>query len=57
MKFIQLAQLVLGIWTVVSPWVLGYASLTPALWGSVMAGVLIVLLALWAMYGGEISKR
>jgi hypothetical protein len=52
MKFIQFSQLVLGVWVLVAPWILGYSSLTPALWGSVIAGTLIILLSLWGLYGG-----
>jgi hypothetical protein len=57
MKFIQVTQLILGIWIIVSPWILGYASFTPALWGSVVSGVLIALLSLWAMYGVDSNKN
>ncbi|MEK7590316.1 MAG: SPW repeat protein [Patescibacteria group bacterium] len=39
--------LIIGIWIVVSPWVLGYSSFTPALWSNVIVGVLIFLIALW----------
>jgi hypothetical protein len=53
MKFIQISQLVLGVWILVSPWILGYASFTPALWGSVISGTIIALLALWAMFGTD----
>ena len=56
MKFIQSTQLVLGIWILVSPWILGYASLAIALWGSIIVGAFVALLALWALFGTENKK-
>jgi hypothetical protein len=39
----------LGIWLVVSPWVLGFAGLVPAMWNAVIVGALIAVLAIWAL--------
>ena len=36
---------VLGVWLVVSPWILGFAALTTAVWNHVVVGLLIVALA------------
>jgi SPW repeat len=41
---------VLGVWLVVSPWILGFAALTAALWNHVVVGVLIVVLAAWELW-------
>ena len=41
---------VLGIWLVVSPWILGFAALTAALWNHVVVGLLIVALAAWELW-------
>jgi hypothetical protein len=39
---------VLGLWLLISPWVLGFApSSTPALWNHVVLGIVIGGLALW----------
>ncbi|GIK87358.1 MAG: hypothetical protein BroJett026_28390 [Betaproteobacteria bacterium] len=40
----------LGLWLVVSPWVLGYAASRPLMASSVAAGAAIVALAAWALY-------
>ena len=40
-------NLVLGIWVVVSPWVLGYSGTTNAVWYDVIVGVLVAAVALW----------
>jgi len=53
MKWINYGQLILGLWVLVTPWILGYASVTPALWSSVIAGVFIALLALWSILGDD----
>ena len=42
-------EVVLGLWLVVSPWVLGFASNTVAVRNAVVAGVAITVLALWTL--------
>jgi hypothetical protein len=42
-------DLVAGLWLMVSPIVLGFASVTPASVNSIMVGLLTVLFAAWAM--------
>lgn len=49
MKRVNYGLLILGLWVLLAPWILGYASLTPALWSSLISGVLISLLALWSI--------
>ncbi len=51
MNWINYAQLVLGLWVLAAPWILGYAFVTPALWSSIIAGVFVALLALWSIFG------
>lgn len=38
-------NLVLGVWTVVSPWILGFAAVNAALWVHVIAGLIVAVLA------------
>lgn len=38
-------NLVLGVWTVIAPWALGFAAVTAAVWAHVIAGVLVAVLA------------
>ena len=38
-------NLVLGFWVVVSPWILGFAAMAAAMWGHVVIGLAIVVLA------------
>ena len=42
--------LVLGIWVLVSPWVLGFFEASPMLYGNVIAGVLIVVIMMWNIF-------
>ncbi len=49
------ANLVLGIWAVLSPWILGFAAVSAAMWVHVIAGLIVAVLAgldLW-----YVSKR
>jgi hypothetical protein len=49
----------LGAWLIVSPWLLGFASLTHAVWNQVIVGVVAGALALWcamrAREGGQFA--
>ncbi|NLS01916.1 SPW repeat protein [Rhizobium sp. P32RR-XVIII] len=44
------ANLVLGLWLIVSPWLLGFAANANAMWTSVVMGVLIGAVSLWAVW-------
>jgi hypothetical protein len=46
-------QIALGIWLVLSPWILGFYKFAPALWSSIIAGVISGLLGLWEMFGRD----
>lgn len=38
-------NLVLGVWALVSPWLLGFAAVTAAVWVHVVAGLIVAVLA------------
>jgi hypothetical protein len=42
-------NLAAGVWLVISPWVLGYSGVAMALYNAVIVGVLVAVLALWAL--------
>ena len=46
-------KFLLGLWLLLSPWILGYWRITSALWSQVVVGVLIILLSLWEIVGAE----
>jgi hypothetical protein len=39
---------VLGIWVLISPWVLGFSSYTTALTNNVCMGIVVIILSLWS---------
>ncbi len=58
------AQLIIGVWLVISPWILGFSSITLMKWGNVIAGLILVLINVWTIFGktsvsspGEEVKR
>ncbi|RWH82158.1 MAG: hypothetical protein EOQ86_09295 [Mesorhizobium sp.] len=44
-KYEEWANLVVGLWIVAAPWVLGFAGLAAAMWSHVIAGVVVAALA------------
>jgi hypothetical protein len=45
------ANLVLGVWLIISPWILGFAANMDAMWTHVVMGVLIAAVSAWAIWG------
>ena len=44
-KWQDWANLVLGLWLVLSPWILGFSGTSSATWNAVILGLLVGLLA------------
>ena len=45
-------NMAIGLWLMISPWVLGFTGLTNAFWGTLMAGLVVAVLAaveLWML--------
>lgn len=40
---------VVGLWEVLAPFILGYSAITIAMWNALIVGVLLIVLAVWAM--------
>jgi len=51
MQWLPRIEVVLGVWILVSPWLLGYASITAVLWGNIISGALVALVGLWGIFG------
>jgi len=49
MAWEEWANVVLGVWLVISPWALGFSSLATAMWNAVIVGIVVAVLALWAL--------
>jgi len=41
---------VLGLWLVVSPFILGYSATMAALWNTIIVGLMVIVLAVWATF-------
>lgn len=41
-------NMALGVWLIVSPWVLGFSHLQNALWNAIVVGLLVGLMAFWS---------
>ena len=44
-------QLVLGLWILFSPWLLGFSDITVMKWANALVGSVIILINLWALFG------
>lgn len=49
MAWEEMVSVALGVWLAVSPWVVGFTGLTAAMWNAVLAGIVVAVLALWAL--------
>ena len=50
MRSVEWVQIVLGVLLFISPWVLGYTSLTQMAWSAWIIGVLAVIAAGWVLF-------
>ncbi len=57
MKHLGWAQLVLGLWVLSSPWILGFSAVTLGRWSNVIVGVSVAILALWQLFGNEYNIK
>jgi len=44
------AGLLLGIWTVAAPWILGFAKVTFTTWAFLAVGILLAIVAVWEVW-------
>jgi hypothetical protein len=49
MAWEEWGNVVLGVWLVISPWVLGFSGMAQAMSNAVIVGVVVAVLALWAL--------
>jgi len=57
MNWILKLILTVGVWLIIAPWILRFASVTPALWNSLIIGSSLCLTALWGRYGNETGNN
>ncbi len=51
------ANLVLGVWLILSPWLLGFSGTPTAMWNAVLVGVVAGLMALMHLRGGPMWEE
>lgn len=49
MAWQEWANVALGVWLAISPWIVGFSGLVAAMWNAVIVGAVIAGLALWAL--------
>ncbi|AEV16664.1 MAG: SPW repeat protein [Thermus sp.] len=50
-------NLVLGVWLILSPWLLGFSGTAAAMWNAVILGVAVGLMALLHLRGGPMWEE
>ena len=50
------SQLAIGIWILLSPWILGFSSISIMTWSNLIAGIIIILINVWAIFGEEAQE-
>jgi membrane protein YdbS with pleckstrin-like domain len=50
-KWEEWINAVLGLWLIVSPWILGYSEVATPLWNQIIVGVVVGGLAMWSVIG------
>jgi hypothetical protein len=46
-------HIVIGVWVLLSPWFLGWSGIPVIMWSNLLAGVLVIILSVWQIFGGE----
>ena len=45
-----------GVWAMISPWVLGFSSISVARWNSLIIGLAVVLVNVWIIFGDAVEE-
>ena len=56
-KWEEWVEAALGLWLIVSPYLLGFATQMSPTWNSVIVGIIVAALAVWAAMGPETAGR
>jgi len=56
MKWIYRIQIIIGAWILISPWILGFSNVTPALWSNIITGIAIALIGYWYIFGEDTTE-
>ncbi len=53
----HIIELVIGLWLIASPWVLGLSSATLLLWTNTIGGIFVVIVSAWELFQLAEQKR
>jgi hypothetical protein len=56
-KWEEWVEAALGLWLIVSPYLLGFATQMNATWNCVIVGIIVAALAIWSAVGAETAGR
>lgn len=45
-------EIIIGLWLIISPWLLGFRSISVMMWSNTLVGIILVIAGLWEKYGG-----
>jgi len=45
-----------GVWVLVSPWLLGFADISVMKWSNLICGAIIILMSVWDIFGERSSE-
>ena len=45
--------LIIGLWIILSPWILGFSNIAIMKWSNVLCGLAITLINAWTLFGKE----
>lgn len=48
-------NLILGVWLIIAPWVVGFSNMSTPTWNSVILGIIVALVNLWGVM--EFQRR
>ena len=48
--------MIVGLWFILSPWLLGFHEVTLVKWANVLVGILLVLLNAWVIFGEKMDS-
>ena len=49
-------ELILGIWILISPWLLGYSDISVMKWSNLLCGLILILVGVWGIFESSIKK-
>jgi len=50
-------ELGLGVWVLISPWLLGFSSISIMKWSNLLVGLSLVLIGIWAIFGEKRERQ